>query len=98
MTTTFSPKIVTDTWIEASWGDFIEATANPDYQKGKCYYYKSRLRIEMSPVVNDHARDHSIINSAINLYAGLTGINLNGYDNCSYRKTGSQEAQPDLSY
>lgn len=39
MTTTFSPKIVTDSWIEASWGNFIEATANPDYQKGKFYYY-----------------------------------------------------------
>lgn len=98
MKTTFSPKIITDTWIEASWDEFIQATANPDYQKGKFYYYKGRLRIEMSPVGNDHASDHSIINSAINLYAGLTGINLNGNDNCSYRKTGYQEAQPDLSY
>jgi Uma2 family endonuclease len=90
--------IKSDTWIETSWQDFIQATENPDYEKGKFYYYKGKLRIEMPPLGNDHARDHSIINSAINLYSGLKEINLNANDNCSYRKVGYQEAQPDLSY
>lgn len=91
-------KIIPDTWVEAPWQDFIQATENPDYEKGKFYYYRGKLRIEMSPLGNDHASDHSIINSAINLYAALNVINLNGKDNCSYRKIGYQEAQPDLSY
>jgi Uma2 family endonuclease len=91
-------KIVTDTWSEASWQDFIQATANPDYKKAKFYYHQGNLRIEISPLGNDHASDHSIINSAINLYAGLRAIDLNAKDNCSYRQVGYGEAQPDLSY
>ncbi len=91
-------KIIGDTWIDAPWEEFIQATENPKYQKAKFYYYQDKLRIEMSPLGNDHSRDHSIINSAINLYVFLKGINLNANDNCSYRKIGYQEAQPDLSY
>jgi Uma2 family endonuclease len=87
-----------DTWIEASWQDFIRVTANPDYKKAKFYYHQGQLRIEMTPVGNDHARDHSIINIAINVYASLRGIPLNGNDNCSYRLTNYGEVQPDLSY
>ncbi|MGL5034675.1 MAG: Uma2 family endonuclease [Microcystaceae cyanobacterium] len=96
--TLLQTKIITDTWVEASWQDFMQATENPDYEKGKFYYYQGKLRVEMPPLGNDHSRDHSIVNSAINLYAGLKEINLNANDNCSYRKVGYQEAQPDLSY
>ncbi len=91
-------KIITDTWIDAPWEDFIQATENPEYQKAKFYYYQDKLRLEMSPLGNDHASDHSIINSAINLYVFLKEINCNAKDNCSYRKIDYQEAQPDLSY
>lgn len=96
--TLLQEKIISDTWMDAPWEEFIQATENPEYQKGKFYYYQDKLRIEMSPLGNDHSRDHSIINSAINLYVFLKGINLNANDNCSYRKIGYQEAQPDLSY
>lgn len=95
---TLTTKILSDTWIEASWQEFIQIAENPDYDKSKFYYYKGRLRIEMPPVGNDHSRDHSIINSAINIYVAVKDINLNANDNCSYRQTGYQEAQPDLSY
>jgi Uma2 family endonuclease len=96
--TAIQTSIKSDTWIETSWQNFIQVTENPDYEKGKFYYYQGKLRIEMSPVSNDHASDHSIISGAINLYASLKPIDLNGKDNCSYRKIGYQEAQPDLSY
>ena len=52
----------------------------------------------MPPVGNDHASDHSIVNHAVHLFAGIKGIDLNGKDNCTYRKTGFQEAQPDASF
>ncbi len=89
--------IKSDTWIEASWSDFMQATKNPDYAKGNFYYYQDHLRIEMTPLGNDHSRDHFIMGHAIGLYASLKGINFNGNDNCSYRKSGYKEAQPDLS-
>ncbi|MBF2055920.1 MAG: Uma2 family endonuclease [Cyanobacterium sp. T60_A2020_053] len=96
--TLLKEKIVSDTWIDSTWDEFIHATENPDYQQGKFYFYQQKLRIEMPPLGNDHSRDHSIINSAINLYVFLNKIDLNGNDNCSYRKKGFYEAQPDLSY
>ncbi|NEO33253.1 MAG: Uma2 family endonuclease [Symploca sp. SIO3C6] len=91
-------KIISDTWITATWDEYIQATENPDYDKAKFYYNNGKLRIEMSPLGNDHASDHSIITYALNLYATVKEINLNGKDNCTYRKTGYQDAQPDLSY
>ncbi|GBF81484.1 Uma2 family endonuclease [Aphanothece sacrum] len=91
-------KIKTDSWINATWSEYIQITENSDYQKAKFYYNKGKFRIEMSPLGNDHASDHNIITYAINLYAVVKGINLNGKDNCTYRKTGYQDAQPDLSY
>ncbi len=96
--TLLQEKIISDAWIDASWDEFIQATENPNYQKAKFYYYQGQLRIEMSPLGNDHASDHSIIQTAINLYMGLRNINFNAKDNCSYRKSGYQEAQPDLYY
>ncbi|MBL1211237.1 Uma2 family endonuclease [Geminocystis sp. GBBB08] len=96
--TLLTTKITSDKWIDANWHEFMQLAENPDYEKGKFYYYQGRLRIEMSPLGNDHSRDHSIINTAINIYSALKKIDLNANDNCSYRKTGYQEAQPDLSY
>ena len=39
-----------------------------------------------------------IISFVINLYGTLKGIPLKGLTNCTYRKTGKSESQPDLSY
>lgn len=91
-------KIITDQWINATWKEFIKAAHNPNYEKAKFYYNQGRLKIEMSPLGNDHARDHNIIASAIVLYTTVNKIKFNGNDNCSYRKVGYREAQPDLSY
>ena len=95
---TLATKIPSDAWINASWDEYLQISENPDYENAKFYYYQEKLRIEMSPLGNDHASDHSIINYGINIFVAVKGIDLNGKDNCSYRKTGYQEAQPDLSY
>jgi Uma2 family endonuclease len=86
-----------DTWITASWDEFLQAAAHPDYGKSKFYYYQNQLRIEMSPIGNDHSRDHYLITNAISLYAIFQQIPLNGNDNCSYRKTDQWEVQPDIA-
>ncbi len=95
---TVQTKIATDTWVTATWDEYIQAGENLDYEKAKFYYFQGKLRIEMSPLGNDHASDHSIINSAISIYTALKGIKLNGKDNCTYHKIGSKGVQPDLSY
>ncbi|RCJ14690.1 hypothetical protein A6S26_11375 [Nostoc sp. ATCC 43529] len=90
--------LVTDTWIKATWDEYIELIENPAYEKAKGYYHNEHMRIEMPPIGNDHASDHGIIMYAVYLFASIKGITLNGKDNCTYRKTGFNEAQPDASY
>ncbi len=84
--------------MPATWEEYIQIIENTVYEKARCYYYDGHLRIEMTPIGNDHSLDHTIIIFAVNLYATLKGIPLNGRDNCTYRQTGFQECQPDISY
>ncbi|HLO87693.1 MAG TPA: Uma2 family endonuclease [Nostocaceae cyanobacterium] len=87
-----------DTWVTASWDEYIQVIKNPRYDKAKGYYYKGRMRIEMTPLGNEHASDHTIVIIAVSLYASIKAIPMNGKDNCTYRKTGYHDAQPDVSY
>ncbi|MBD2064362.1 Uma2 family endonuclease [Funiculus sociatus GB2-A5] len=91
-------KIPINTWVVASWDEYIQAIEEPQLEKAKGYYYNGQLRIEMSPVGSDHASDHAIMIFAVTLFATIKGIPLNGQDNCTLRKTGVQESQPDVSY
>ncbi len=52
----------------------------------------------MPPVGDAHSQDHSIVMFAVNLFATLKGIDIKGRDNCTYRKIGFREIQPDASY
>lgn len=91
-------KLPTDTWIAATWNEYTQIIENPAYEKAKSYYYNHKMRIEMPPVGNDHSRDHSIVIYAVHLFASIKGIDLNGNDNCTYRKTSYNDAQPDASF
>lgn len=46
----------------------------------------------------DHSRNHMTINMGIGLFTMIRGIQANGHDACSYRKSGVSEFQPDISY
>lgn len=95
---TLQTKLPTDTWVVASWDEFIQLSQDPAYQKAKCYYRNGQMRIETMGVGPNHAKDHGITFFAINLFCTIKAIAINGLDNCSYRKTGVREAQPDISY
>lgn len=97
MNHSLSVQLPTDTWVTTTWNDYLRVLETVG-ETAKGYYYNGQMRIEMSPVGNDHSRDHSIVIYAVDLFAGIKGIDLNGYDNCTYRKTGVNEAQPDVSY
>lgn len=91
-------SIPTETWVRATWDEYLQIVNNPDYERAKSYYNNGQLRIEMSPVGSDHSCDHAVVIIAIGLFAAIRGIALTGRDNCTYRKTGVREAQPDVSY
>jgi Uma2 family endonuclease len=91
-------KIPTDTWVKTTWDEYIQIIENPAYEKAKGYYHDGRMRIEMPPVGNDHASDHTVVISAVALFSAAKNINLDGKDNCTYRKIGFDDCQPDASY
>ncbi len=88
----------TDTWITATWQEYIQIIEDPFYEKAKVYYHNGRLRIEMSPVGNAHASDHAFVIGVVGLFAATKNIMLNGLDNGAYDKTEYLAAQPDASY
>ncbi|MDY7024553.1 MAG: Uma2 family endonuclease [Cyanobacteriota bacterium] len=88
---------LTDTWIDATWEEYLETIENSAYEQAKGYYFNGRMRLEMSPVGNPHSRDHAIVIGFLYLYAGLRGLDFDSHDNCTYRKQGYGEAQPDVS-
>lgn len=96
--TTLPTKLPTDTWVVAKWDEFIQTIEDPAYQKAKGYYYNGKMRIETMAVGPNHAKDNTIIAVAVPLFAAIKNIPLNGLDNCSYRKSGVRECQPDISY
>lgn len=54
-------KLPIDTWVIATWNEYIEAISDPRLEKAKGYYDDGQLRIEMPPVGFDHASDNGII-------------------------------------
>jgi Uma2 family endonuclease len=91
-------KVPTDTWVNATWEEHLQAIGDPAYEKARAYYYNGRMRLEMSALGNPHSRDHFIVIAAIALFASTRNIDLDGHDNCTYRKTDCAEAQPDVSF
>ncbi|WP_051044400.1 hypothetical protein [Pleurocapsa sp. PCC 7319] len=82
---TTTKKLITETWVTATWNEYLENIKHPNCEKAKGYYHNGKYRIEMTPVSNEHSQDHSIINHAIYLYATLKGIPLTGKDNWGER-------------
>ena len=58
--TTLQVKLRTDSWVLATWDEYINQLNDPIYQQAKGYYYKEQMRIEMSPVSFDHANESDL--------------------------------------
>jgi Uma2 family endonuclease len=95
--TQLQTPVLSETWIAMPWDEYVQLAEDPAYAQAKGYYYQGHMRLEMLPVGFDHAKDHSILAVAINLFTILKNIPLTMVDCCSYRKAGLRECQPDLS-
>lgn len=93
-----STQLLTDTWVVATWNEYIKILETPGYERAKGYYHNGRMLIVMSPTGFTHSCDRTIILFAVNLFCSLKSISLNGQISCSFRKVGLQECQPDVSY
>ena len=91
-------KLPIDEWVTATWDEYLQIIANPQLEKAKSYYHDGQLRIEMTPQGYDHSYDNFSIGYAVALFSAIKGIPISGVTNCSFRKTGEEEAQPDLAF
>lgn len=89
--------IIPNGWIAATWEDFLKISQARDNDKAKFYYYQERYYSEMG-VGADHAFVNTVVIILISLYCMKRDILAKGYTNCSYRKVGMRECQPDISY
>jgi len=98
--TTTAPKaeIVSDRWVKATWDEFIALADDPELEKGRFYYDQDKMRIEMSPVGPIHAHENSIVSNVVRLFAMIRNIQIYEYTNCSFRKKGESECQPDIAF
>jgi Uma2 family endonuclease len=95
---TLQTKGLTDTWVKTSWEEYLNTIADSAYEQAKSYYFNGRMKIEMSPLGNPHASSHGFVIGVICLFATYQEIDFTIRDNCSYRKPGYREVQPDVSF
>ena len=88
----------TDTWVKATWKEFLTLADDSAWEKGKFYYDQEHMRVEMSPVGPLHGSDNSIVSYVVILFAMLRNIRVVQFANTSFRKAGIREFQPDLAY
>lgn len=53
-------RIPTDTWVAATWDEFMQAIAST-FEPAKGYHYNGQLRLEAMLTGPEHAGDHSVI-------------------------------------
>ena len=92
-----SPNIITDTWVKATWEEFLAASEKTEANNTSCYYDTDRMRIEAMPIGFAHSKDNSTLATVITLYGTLKNIPFISLTNASFRKTGERESQPDLA-
>ena len=95
------PKILTNTWVKASWEEYVAIADHPDskigLEKAKFYYDDSKMRVEQMTTGSAHGINHFLLSSIISLYGTLKDINFQPFDNASFRKEGEKDCQPDLA-
>jgi Uma2 family endonuclease len=86
-----------DAWLPATWDEYCQCLTAPEYERAKGYYYKGYMRLEMAPLGFDHAEGDITVSYVINLLGTLYGAPLRVLANCTFRKPGRAECQPDLA-
>jgi Uma2 family endonuclease len=90
--------LLSDTWVKASWEEFLAYAEDDTYERGRFYYDRGELRIEMTPLGSGHGQDNSTVYNVVIFFATLKQIRIKGFVNTSLRRVGVAEAQPDISF
>ncbi|HIK53629.1 MAG TPA: Uma2 family endonuclease [Synechococcales cyanobacterium M55_K2018_004] len=91
-------QIPLETWISATWDEYVTLADSPMSANLKGYYHNGRMRFEPISTGSDHSTDHALILFAVSFFIAQRQIQATAKNACSYRKTGCDEFQPDASY
>lgn len=91
-------QIQINSWIQASWNDFLTVANDSAYEGGQFYFDHDVMRIEMVPLGSSHSQDDPLIARVISLFATLNNLRFKEISNGSFRKTGERECQPDIAF
>ncbi|MBD2774999.1 Uma2 family endonuclease [Iningainema tapete] len=87
-----------NTWVEATWEDFLTFADEPTLKGAKLYYDDGYMRIEISPLSSVYAQDNTIVSNVIVLYAAIKNIPIKRLTNTFFKKVEVHELQPDIAF
>lgn len=90
--------IATDCWVKGNWEEFVTLADDATYEKARFYYDRGYIKIEMTPIGYPHGRRNSVAYDVVSLFALAKNLRILKLTNCSFRKTGEQECQPDVAF
>lgn len=92
------PPPTTDTWVRATWDEFLAASEHAEIEKTRCYYDNGWMRIETMGVGAGHSQDNTLIAQVVSLYGIVKGLAVKGFTNGSFHREGERECQPDMAF
>lgn len=90
--------LVTDTWVKATWEEFLVASEHSELEKTRCYYDSGWMKIETMGVGLGHSQDNSLISQVVSLYAIVNNLRIKSFTNGSFNREGEKECQPDMAF
>ncbi len=101
-----SHHLATDTWVQATWEEFmavcdqLDAAKNDrsELKKAQCYYDAGWIRIETMGTGSGHGQDNTLLPQVVSLFGIIRNIRLKGFTNTSFRRIGVRECQPALAF
>ncbi|MBW4481474.1 MAG: Uma2 family endonuclease [Tildeniella torsiva UHER 1998/13D] len=88
----------TDTWVKATWDDFVATLDTAPYDEGRGYFDNGYMRIEMAPLGGGHARQNSVAMDVVSIFAVVNKIRIAKFINGSFHKSGERGCQPDAAF
>lgn len=99
MVVSSSKRIMTDTWVKATWDEFLAvAYDDPAYLDGSAYFDAGCMRIEIASLGVGHGRQNGVVWDVITLFSIAKELDITKYVNASFQKAGERECQSDAAF
>lgn len=95
---TIQQAIQTDTWVNATWDEFVATMEEPQFEESRGYFDNNDMRVEMAPLGAGHGRQNSVLSKVVSLFTMLQTIRIVEFVNCSFYKTETRSCQPDIAF